>query len=212
MKKHLAAAPLALALLAVPSAARAQQSTGGYAILRGADSVVVERFTRTAVRLEVRMNAFQAGRLRYAETLSPNASTGRVDLAIFAPTAAAGDTTPTGRASAAFRADSVELIGIDNKKVTAAAPNGAVAYVNPSAASFEQIVRRAKAIGGATVQVPVYVLAGGGQTVNVTVTFGEAGAATVVMGPVQVDLKMDAQGAIASGTIPSQGLTIVRLP
>src|SRR5690606_12202400 len=104
---------LALALLAVPGAARAQQASGGYAIVRGADSVVVERFTRTADRVEVNMNAFQAGRLRYVETLGAGGATARVDLAIFAPTAAAGDTTPQARASAVFRADSVELVGVD---------------------------------------------------------------------------------------------------
>jgi hypothetical protein len=74
---------------------------------------------------------------------------------------------------------------------------------------MEQIVRRARALGGDSVQVPI-LGADNGRTSTVTVRFMGADSATVSLGPVVLRLRVDRAGSLLGGAVPSQNLTISR--
>ena len=205
----------ALALLALTSAGalHAQGGAAELVLVQGTDSVATERFTRTAERVDATLSLGPMGRLRYTATLAPDASVTRVDLAVLGP--AATDTTPLQRGSAVVRGDSIQLEsaaadGSPPQTLSLAVPRGAVIYVNPSPSSLEQIVRRARALGGQNVRVPILALGGDATVGSTTVTFGEGGAATIGLGSVQVEVRTDASGAVTGGSIAGQNITIVR--
>ncbi|MBA1993675.1 hypothetical protein, partial [Escherichia coli] len=82
------------------------------------------------------------------------------------------------RATAVFRSDSVIVENVSGDSTTTTRYGtqvGAVPYVNPSVAIAEQIVRRARVLGGGpqaqpvgSVPIPVFVAGTGGQTVVAT--------------------------------------------
>ena len=75
---------------------------------------------------------------------------------------------------------------------------------------MEQIVRRARVMGGEQVQVPVFVAGTGGQTEPTTVTFMPPDSATVMLGNTEVRLRVDEQGRLLGGRVPAQNLLIER--
>ena len=76
---------------------------------------------------------------------------------------------------------------------------------------MEQIVRRARVIGGSPVQVPVWAASGGGQPTTATVTL-EGNQARILVNNVEVQLTLDESGRITGGSVPQQGLTLERRP
>jgi hypothetical protein len=199
---------------ATPSAAAApQRSSGTFHITRGADTIARERFTRTAARLDADMRVPSVGaRLAYVLDVAPDASVTRVDLRAFAPGA---DSTPAQRVVATMGSDSVTAeitAGAAAPRTTrAATTRGAVLYINPSPSAVEQIIRRARVLGGDSVQVPVLAIESL-QTGPATVRFLGADSATVSLGNVVFRTQVDRAGALLGGSVPSQNLVITRTP
>lgn len=207
------AAAILLAGAAPPSTPRTAPTRGSFAVLLGSDTIATERFTRSDDRLEGELTprgplAAQQPAFRYDAALRHDASVARFVLTPFGANAGAEG---AGTQSATFQGDSMFLVrGADS--VRRATPRGTLPYVNPSPALLEQIVRRARALGGnpggAPVQVPV--LAGGAQSTPATVTFASADSARVDLANTDVRLRVDGAGAVLGGSVPAQGVTIVR--
>lgn len=87
---------------------------------------------------------------------------------------------------------------------------GAVFYLNPSPSMMEQIVRRARALGGDSVSVPIFMPIGPGRTALVAVTFPHADSAVTNVGGVAVRMRVDEEGRLLGATVPTQGLSIER--
>jgi hypothetical protein len=87
--------------------------------------------------------------------------------------------------------------------------SGAVAYINPSPSHMEQILRRARVIGGDSVEVQVFVASSAGATVPAMVRF-RGDSATLAVGPVVIRARTDSAGRLLGGVVPSQGLVIER--
>ncbi len=185
----------------------APPTRGTFALMLGSDTVATERFTRSADRLEAELAGRGSAGIRasvhYEAVLRPDASMERFVGAIpGAPVA-----------SVTFQGDSAIVTrGADT--VRRAVPRGAVLYINPSPSLMEQIVRRARALGGTrggpAQEVPVLVSGAGGQTAMAAVTFPAADSAQLVLGPATVLLRVDAAGAVLGGSVPGQGVTISR--
>lgn len=87
---------------------------------------------------------------------------------------------------------------------------GAVFYLNPSPSIMEQIVRRARAVGGDSVAVPLFMPIGSGTTALATVTFPHADSAVVSVGGVGIRMRVGPEGQLLGATVPQQGLSIER--
>lgn len=193
-----------------PATAPGTVEAGTFVLEQGGNPVLTERFTRGADRLEAEFTVPGQGRVAYTLVLGPDATVARMEGRAYPP----NDTTPVQRFTAEFRGDSVFSRTAEGDSVrtarTATQP-GAVPYLNPSPSLMEQVLRRARALGGDTVRVPVLVIGGGAQsTVPATVTFVPPDSARIVLGPAELRVRTDDAGRLLGGTVPAQGVTIER--
>ena len=86
---------------------------------------------------------------------------------------------------------------------------GAVPYLNPSMLLFEQIARRGLAMRRESAGVPMFMVAGGA-TVEAVVTRASADTVVLSLGGLEIRLAMNAAGEVTGGTIPAQGVRIMR--
>jgi len=206
MKRTLAACGL---LLAIGSAASAQ-TKGQFVIEQVGMQVATEDFTRTPTSVTGAINMINGVRITFDMALAANASASRLHAEVFTP---ADSNNASSSIDVRFTADSLFAEAITAGNTTplrAQVPNGTVPYINPSAVFMEQIIRRAKAIGGTDVKVSVTPLGGTDPYIEVPVSFATAGEAKMNLGGVELVFKIDADGSIQSGTVPAQNLTITR--
>ncbi len=206
--------PLALlaACLLLPAPAHALQQGTFVLVTASGDTVSIERFTRTPDRLDAELLINAAGaRFTMAVALGPGATVTRLENA-YRQASADPSSTPLQSAVITFRGDSaIAEIGAGSQAVVqriGALPN-AIPFVNPSFALTEQMLRRARVLGGASVTVPVFVVQGG-TTLEFRVTWLGADSAVIEMGGVPARMAVDADGAILGGVIPAQGLRLIR--
>lgn len=190
--------------------------TGRYVLLRGGDTLGVERFTRTSTRLDAELMRAGQRLFGFGATLGPDATVVSLELMT-------GPATATATSGAAWRlsfsGDTAVVVqgagdvGAVDRRADAA---GAIPYVNPSPSLMEQIVRRAYALRrspsvAAQASTPVRVIAAAAMATATVTPIGPDSAALEI-GAVTLRFRTDESGAILGGTVPSQGLTIVRVP
>jgi len=183
-----------------------------FVIRRGGDTLFVERFSRTRDLLSGDIDARGQGSIEYQASLDHPAETvSRIVAGIVPAGTPAG--TATRRATANFRGDSViveNVVGDSTRTDRYATRAGAIPYINPSMALAEQMVRRARVVGGTQVELPVFVAGTGGQTVTASVTFAGADSAQVNLAGTTLRFAVDREGRLLGGLVPEQGLTVSR--
>lgn len=186
-----------------------QEESGKFVLTQGGAEVATERYTRTASGLEGDLRVATGQRVTFNARIEGGIVT-HVTLKAYAP----GDTvTAAQTAVVTFAADSLTLETTrDGAPVVEkrAAPRGSVPFVNPSVVWMEEILRKAKAAGGAGSSVSVAVLSAPQAVMAVPVTFPSSSEATLQFGDSEVRLKLDERGRIVSGEIPSVGISIAR--
>jgi hypothetical protein len=184
----------------------------GYVVRRGSDTVVVERASWSRDLLSGDLSVSGQGNVEYQVTIEPAQTVSRLVVGVVAPAAGPAGAA-TQRSTATFSGDTVvvETIRGDSTRVTRfATREGAIPYINPSMALAEQILRRARVVGGPEVEVPVFLTSGSIQTVTATVSFVGSDSARIALGGAELRFATDATGRVLGGTIPSQGLSIER--
>ncbi|MCC6931065.1 MAG: alpha/beta fold hydrolase [Gemmatimonadaceae bacterium] len=211
-----AIAVVALAAVASPGVSRAgaQAPARGEALLliRGSDTISVERLRRTRERLESEL-LLKGANMRIHIRVDTDAEGRATHLSNAARLATADvNSPPMQQGEVRFTGDSViaDLTG-GGRTVTQrfATKPGAIPYLNPSFAMVELIVQRARAMGGDSVEVPVWNLQGG-TTAMTRVARRGRDTVVVSLGGLPVYLAVDATGSITGGSIPAQGVTIAR--
>ncbi|HET7584120.1 MAG TPA: hypothetical protein VFK13_04390 [Gemmatimonadaceae bacterium] len=193
---------------AATPAAAPEIERGSFTILRGSDTVAVEHFTRAPDSLGAALEIPRTGRVRYDASLAPDGTVHRIVVDV----TLADSTGPSQHSEADFEGDSVFIhrnTGTDTTE-RRAVDAGTLPYINPSPSLMEQIVRRSRVLGGDSVDVPL--LSAGTQSRNViaTVTRPTPDSAVLSLGPVEVRLAVDSAGRVRGGSVPAQGITIVR--
>lgn len=206
--KLAATAVLALAL-ATGATAQAPEA-GTFTLTQNGTTIATETFERSADVLETELAVVNQATLVTHGTLRPDATIGRLAVRVYGPGGPTGE--PLQTSAVTFENGTATF----EQPIGAAAgeprdvAEGAVPYVNPSPSYMEQILRRARVLGGDTVTVPLWTPGpGGGQMIEATVVFGD-GSATFTLGPVAVEATTDAVGRLLSARVPSQGLIIER--
>lgn len=195
---------------APPPAAAARPDTGGtFVLLRGADTLVTERYSRSPGRLEGELRAPGGRRWAYRAEIGPAQLVTRLEQRWI------GRGAPL-EASAVFGGDSVVRTvrrgtappGVRRDSV----PPGSVAYVLPSAALAEQVLRRARALGGDSVQVPVAALGPVGIVrERVRVRWFPGDSVRVSVSGNEVWLMVDPAGRILGARNPNLDLRLERV-
>jgi hypothetical protein len=198
---------LPLVLLCGVAGTTRQAETGKFVLSQGGQQVGTEQYTRTATSIEGEMRVVSGQRIRYTARLAD----GIVKQMRLEAFAAADTTKPSQTAVVQFTADSLRLETVRNGEPVVerlAAPAGTVPYLNRSAVWMEEMLRRAKATGAATISVAV--LSSPQQVGMVSVTFNGATEAAMTLGDTEIRFKLDERGRILAGDAPAQSFTFVR--
>ena len=204
-------ATAAALLLGLASAASAQApETGTFTLIQNGTVIATETFTRSPTLLETELEIVNQATLQARGTLRPDATISRLAVRVFGPGGITGEPVQTSAVNFADgRATFEQPIGEpagEPKDVG----EGVVPYVNPSPSFMEQILRRARTVGGDTVGLSVWTPApGGGQVIGAVVAFDGDGG-TLSMGGVAVEITTDAAGRLLSARVPAQSLLVER--
>jgi uncharacterized protein len=207
----------ALALLVLlPAAAplAAQGNASAVFVVRiGGDTIAVERATISARQAEAAM------RMRTPPTLvrqvvALGAAGGAERASMTVGRGATGDSaikrlevTIAGDSGTAQPFDASAPAPLPAQRI--AVPRGAVPFVNLSGLSLELMLRRARAIGGDSVAVPL--LLGNGSSLPAIVKRIGADSATITLGGVVLRARTDAEGRLLGAVVPSQNVVFERL-
>jgi hypothetical protein len=209
--------PLLLVVASLlPAAAVAQRSAAptvrasfyviAHTVVGTVDTAIAERATRTPTHLEGEfVDRAGGGRIAYAADLGAGGLVTRLEQWFYKATA---DTVAAQHAVFQFVRDSV-IAETRGAPVRLPLTPGAIPYINPSAAFLEQILMRARALGGAGATIPLFITAGA-HVVPAKVRWVGADSATLQLGGVTMRFALAADGTLLGGAIPGQGTTIVR--
>lgn len=198
-----AAALVTSAVSAVPAVSRAQTAT--YYVVTGSDTVSVERVTRGVARLEGELVLrAQGSRVAYAATLGANETMTAMETWL----RRGADTTTLQHARITLTADSaIAEVGSTVQRI--GTPPGAMPYINPSAGLLDQALRRARALGGASAEVPL-IQGGMGMITPLHVTW--LGADSAVLSIAGTEMRASISGSTFTGAVvPSQSVRFVRV-
>jgi hypothetical protein len=184
-------------LLAAPLVA--QQGT--YVLRSGKDTVAVERFTRSAGRLEGESFVPMAGaHQKFVAELTPDLGVTRITNQYWMMSDSAGR-PPRQTATISFVGDSaIAVIASGGKDATQrfAIKAGALPYMNPSVALISLLIERARRANLA--EVPVFIV-GGGVSLIATVKPLGGDSVSVTMSGGEMRLVVDAAGWVKGGSM-----------
>jgi uncharacterized protein len=172
----------------------------------------VENVSRSLDRIEGEITTRSMGRMVYVATLDADGTVSRLTLQAWAPRTS-GDAPPMQDVRLTVRGDSVAMhIITPAGEQTRTLPTraGALLYLNPSFALMDQLLVRARRLGGDSVEVPVFLLQGG-QTTTATVTWPSPDSAGILLGGSAMQVDLGDAGWIRGASVPAQRLTITRV-
>jgi hypothetical protein len=195
-------------------AAQAPADSGTFVVRHDRTTVATERFIRTATKLEGTLAIHNAKRTshRYTAVIAPDATLPLIEVTI-------REGVDSGRVKAKivqrarviFKEDSaaVDEVG-DGGLMTRVfgTEEGAIPYLNLSFVLLEQAVRRARATPASS-QVAFFNL-GGGQTLRARISPLGSDSLKLDIGDVRFHLRVDRDGKVLGGRIPSQNVVAER--
>ena len=204
----------AAAAAAAPArvAAPASPAEGRFLLVQGVNPIATEDFRRTAGGFEADLqpSGGQPG-LSYQARVTPQALIDSMTIEMATPTGGTQRLVLTLEQSG----DSALVHYVQGEadsavRRTVGTRAGAIFYLNPSPSIMEQIVRRARTLGGDSVGVPLFMPVGPGSTAVASVTFPHPDSAVTSVGNVAIRMRIDEEGRLLGGVVPAQQLTIER--
>jgi hypothetical protein len=202
--------------LAVPTTLSAQTApdSGSFVVRHAGDTVATERFARTGTKLEGTLALWNRKKTseRYSAVIAPDATLPLIEVTVREGVdSGAVKAKVVQRARVIFKEDSaaVDEVG-DAGLVTRvfATEEGAIPYLNLSFALLEQAVRRGRLTKGAA-RVAFFNL-GGGQTLSARMSPLGSDSLKLDIGDTRFHLRVDQQGRVLGGRIPSQDVVVER--
>ena len=188
-------------------APRPREDRGAFLLLKGNDTIVVERFIRTSTAAQSTLTAKGSGRVDLFVAIAPGELVQSLTMSVWAPGAAA-DAAPAQRIGVVVRGDMV-VAQTPSGERRIPTRYGAVPSLNGSIILEEIFTRRARGAGGSG-DFSWFAMAGGA-TVSATVSPIGADSVLLDVANQQQRFAVDGIGRITGGTIEVQGIRIVRL-
>lgn len=200
---------LLLVAISMGGAPAAVAQDAGFRVMRGSQTIATESVTRAGGELRSDLRIGDQARVTFAATVGADEVIPSMRFSVFR----GAENAPAVDATIRFQGDSATALvqgeGLPPEQHFAPG-KGALPYINLSSALLEQIVRRARVVGGEAVVIPLLALENG-FAFSATVIRVGADSAVVVLPPgVELRLRVDAQGRLLGGSVPSQGVVIVR--
>jgi uncharacterized protein len=192
----------------IPMALSAQQAFVGVV---GADTVLIEKFTRTPTRLEAEIVAKGRGREVFSFPVGTDGRLGNINYAAYAPGATGA---PMLRATVAFAGDTalarLEMDGQTAQTQRIPSRAGAIAVPNASFAVFEMMLAELRRRNVTSDSVSLFLLSGG-RTLTASFTNLRGDSIIAQIGTQPSYFVVDSTGAIVRGGIPGQRLRVERV-
>jgi pimeloyl-ACP methyl ester carboxylesterase len=193
----------------VLGAGRAAAQESEFVITQGGRQIASEKVTRSGDRLTGDLRIGEQARITYIAHTDAQARVPELEFAFYS----AGADEPVAHGTVSFRGDSaavqVQSPGAPPEQRFAVGA-GALPYINLSAGLLEQMVRRARSVGGEEVRIPLLSVENG-MMISATVRKDGPDSVVIVLPPqVELRLRVDVEGRLMGGTVPSQGVTIAR--
>jgi hypothetical protein len=193
--------------------------SGAFVVLRGTDTMAVERYARTATELtgEMLTKAMGGQRQHYRVYIVEDLTTPLVEMSVWRQTDPESS-PPRQRARVIFRDDSVAIDDANSTGMNTSVffvGKGGLSYLNLSFAFLEQATMRARYLKGDSATVPFFNITGrlgepAGESLNAIVRPVGKDSMSVKLGPVDFRLAVDEKGRILGGGVPTQNLVVVR--
>jgi hypothetical protein len=207
---------LALTLAApVTLSAQAAADSGGFVVRHAGDTVAIERFSRTGIKLEGTLALRNPKKTseHYSAVIAPDATLPLIEVTV----RQGADSGPVKakivqRARVIFKKDSVAVDEVGDAGVVTrvlGTEEGAIPYLNLSFALLEQAVRRGRTTRGAS-HLAFFNL-GGGQTLSARMSPLGRDSLQLDIGDIRFHLRVDGNGRVLGGRIPSQNVVVERL-
>ncbi|MDQ3522022.1 MAG: hypothetical protein M3434_06780 [Gemmatimonadota bacterium] len=191
--------------LATGSASEGGVVEQGTFVLHMTHGAIREQFTRTPEKLQAERLDPNGFRQTILMTLKPDASAAHLEVLSYAP-GSLRTSQPVQRSVLVLRGDSAIAQTAQGDTVLPARAEhvrGGMPYVYPSVAALEQLIRRARRIGGIRVRLPLVHAWGIYQGAeSVTITFGGDSAFVDFGGFYTVRVQTDAVGRVLGGSVP----------
>ena len=199
-------------------AARATDSTGTFVVLGRDDTIAVERYARTSGRVLGTIVHGDGTRIQYEARVAPDEAITRLELWLWRPGVPL-DSRPAQHSITELHGPARDsLVRVDRDSVgptrirrLLVAP-GSQPYLLPSVGLAQQALRRARALGGDSLTLPVVVLNGSASPQRVRIRWLPRDSVEIGVGGTHVRLGLDAQGGIRAGMDPALGITLQRVP
>src|SRR5262249_9518041 len=206
MRASLGRALLVGSVVFSPLAAQQPADTGALLLRAGSDTIVVDRFIRSATVIKGRVQVKGQARIDYLARLGPNDRVENLLLAVFAP-GAASDAQPTQRIRLTMQRDTavVETAAGVHRVPTEA---DAIPMFNNALGLTELFTRRARATGG--IADLRYFAINGGTTLSVAVRPVGTDTLTVQIDKQVERLRVDPVGRITGGIIAGTPIDFIR--
>jgi hypothetical protein len=188
--------------------------SGSFVVRHSGDVVAVETFTRTPSKLEGTLELRNPKRTshRYSAVIAPDATLPLIEVTVREGIDSGGiKSRVVQRARVIFKEDSAAVDEVGEAGLVTrvfGTEEGAVPYLNLSFALLEQAVRRGRRAEGAT-SLAFFNL-GGGQTLRARVSTLGGDSLKIDIGDVRFHLRVDREGRVLGGRIPSQDVVVER--
>jgi hypothetical protein len=189
--------------------------SGSFVVRHAGDTIAVEQFVRAGTRLEGTLSLHNPKKTseRYSAVIAPDATLPLIEVTVREGVdSERSKAKVVQRARVIFKEDSAAVDEVGEAGMVTrvfGTESGAVPYLNLSFALLEQGVRRGKTIQDAPSQLAFFNL-GGGQTLVARISPLGADSLKLDIGDVRFHLRVDTQGRVLGGRIPSQDLVVER--
>lgn len=200
--------------LPVLLAAQTPADSGTFVVRHARNTVATERFIRTATKLEGTLAIHNPKRTshRYTAVIAPDATLPLIEVTVREGVDSGGVKAKiVQRARVIFKEDSAAVDEVSDAGLMTrvfGTEEGATPYLNLSFVLLEQAVRRARATPGSS-QVAFFNL-GGGQTLRARISPLGSDSLMLDIGDVRFHLRVDRDGKVLGGRIPSQNVVVER--
>lgn len=196
-------------LLATTAQAQGGPRSAAVVLLRGTDTILVQRSTRSLTRVTTVVDGRGMPRITVNYDLAPGHLIAGASFSAQGPGAPA-DAAPIQRGTVRFAGDTAHLTitaGSNERSLHPATKPGAMPLFNNDFTVLEQGVRIARARGVTSLTLPLLLLANA-QTVDASLElFAPDSARFSILGNVTV-ASVDADGNVTGGYLPGQNITL----
>lgn len=178
-----------------------------FVVTHDADTLVVEHISRAGDRVDSDfLDKSQGLRIAMTMVLAPDSLVKRLVMVV-RMAAAAPDAQPLQHVALDFEPDAVVMTTGTGSAAAqrVPVPQDTLPFLNLSVATAEQILMRAKSLGGAHAEVPIFTIVGG-RVVTATVRWSDAANAVLSLAGVDMHARVSPSGEIIYAEVPAQNV------